>query len=149
MRGEEERLQAKVHGPPQPLHMLRRTHEQRLVARTRVRQAPDAARPQARALSRQQRAWLQVALAPGLGLDCGRSKWTQRQSHVEVFFPLPEHVAPRQARARLWKPCHAAPARLRHARALPCAARAGGTLPCAVHQGVGALTAGRGRWSWS
>lgn len=39
MREEEERLQAKVHGPPQPVHMLWRTQQQRLVTRTRVRQA--------------------------------------------------------------------------------------------------------------
>lgn len=88
--------------------------------------SPDAARPQARALSRQQRAWLQVELAPGLSLDCGRYKWTQSQSHVEVFFPLPEHVAPRQARARLWVPCHTVPARLTPARLLPCPAKSGG-----------------------
>jgi len=75
-----------------------------------VRPAPGARAPQARALSRQQRAWLQVELAPGLGADCERYKWTQSQSHVEVFFPLPEHVLPRQARTspRLPQPCHTA-----------------------------------------
>ena len=53
---------------------------------------------QARQHSRQQRAWLQIEVPPGLGLDCDRYKWLQNQSYVEVFFRLPEHVLPHQAR---------------------------------------------------
>ena len=52
---------------------------------------------QARQHSRQQRAWLQIEVPPGLGLDCDRYKWLQNQSYVEVFFRLPEHVLPHQA----------------------------------------------------
>ena len=59
---------------------------------------------QARQQSRRQRAWLQLEIPPGLGLDCERYKWAQSQSHVEVFFRLPDHVQPRQARG-LYNSC--------------------------------------------
>ena len=52
---------------------------------------------QARQLSRQQQAWLQIEVPQGLGLDCDRYKWLQNQSYIEVSFRLPEHVLPHQA----------------------------------------------------
>jgi hypothetical protein len=134
MREEEERLQARVRWPGPPPRAPRAHRPSRLWQAGRAASLCAGA-PQARALSRQQRAWLHVELAPGLGADCDRYKWTQSQSRVEVFFPLPEHVLPRQARM-LWRasqPCHAA---------RPCAAFTSGAVS-------GRQAVARDRWSWS
>ena len=45
----------------------------------------------------QGKAYAALTVPLSLGLDCGHYKWRQNQSHVEVFVPLPENLAAKQA----------------------------------------------------
>ncbi len=44
---------------------------------------------QARLVSAQERAYAEVTIPAGLGLDSGHYKWRQNQSHVEAYVRLP------------------------------------------------------------
>jgi hypothetical protein len=43
-----------------------------------------------------------VAIPRHMGLDCGRYKWRQNQSHVEVFVALKEGTNAKKVRERGW-----------------------------------------------
>lgn len=42
------------------------------------------------------RAWEGIRVADDMGLDCGRYKWQQNQSHVEVAVLVPPNVPSHQ-----------------------------------------------------
>lgn len=42
------------------------------------------------------RAWAEIGVAEGLGLDCGAYKWSQTQAQVEVFIRLPRVACSRR-----------------------------------------------------
>ena len=54
---------------------------------------------QARAEDRGAKAWQDVAVPPGMGLDCGHYKWSQTQTHVEVAVRIPPNVPSSQVGA--------------------------------------------------
>ena len=47
---------------------------------------------QAFAMPCQQKAWTQIHPPQDLGLDCGTYKWSQSQTEVYVFVPLPHNI---------------------------------------------------------
>ena len=52
---------------------------------------------QPRQAARCARAWEGIRVADGMGLDCGRYKWQQNQSHVDVAVLIPSNVPSHQA----------------------------------------------------
>lgn len=51
---------------------------------------------QARLMDCQDRAWKEVSVLADLGVDCGRYKWHQNQSHVEAHFLIPKNLSSKQ-----------------------------------------------------
>lgn len=43
-------------------------------------------------MSSTERAWAEVQLPEGLGLDCGRYKYVQNQTFVEVYVHIPDNI---------------------------------------------------------
>lgn len=51
---------------------------------------------QAKLIDQQAGKWSEIAVPLELGLDCGRYKWWQNQTFLEVFFLIPEKVSAKQ-----------------------------------------------------
>ena len=52
---------------------------------------------QARLVCGRDRAWNEIRIPADMGMDCGHYKWYQNQSIVELAFPVPENVQPKEA----------------------------------------------------
>ena len=51
---------------------------------------------QARLVCSRDRAWQDIRIPADMGMDCGHYKWYQNQSIVELAFPVPESVQPKE-----------------------------------------------------
>lgn len=56
---------------------------------------------QARLVCSRDRAWNEIRIPADMGMDCGHYKWYQNQSIVELAFPVPEHVQPKEVQSSL------------------------------------------------
>ena len=56
---------------------------------------------QARLVCSRDRAWNEIRIPVDMGVDCGHYKWYQNQSIVELAFPVPELVQPKEVRSSL------------------------------------------------
>ncbi|KAG2496941.1 hypothetical protein HYH03_004947 [Edaphochlamys debaryana] len=84
--GRQEAMQG-MYGrlDPQPEPPSYSPEEQQRVMARRLEEAAKA-----RLMSRQDKAWEEIQIEPGMGLECAGYKWRQTQSHVHVFLRLPE-----------------------------------------------------------
>ena len=56
---------------------------------------------QARLVCSRDQAWNDIRIPADMGMDCGHYKWYQNQSIVELAFPVPENVQPKEVRSSL------------------------------------------------
>ena len=60
---------------------------------------------QARLVCSRDRAWHEIRIPMDMGMDCRHYKWYQNQSIVELAFPVPENVQPKDVRSSLCSKC--------------------------------------------
>ncbi|EIE25264.1 hypothetical protein COCSUDRAFT_13889, partial [Coccomyxa subellipsoidea C-169] len=84
------KLDPRPKGPSYSLEERRAMHE-----------AEESSQTEAKRLDAGGKRWSEISVPSDLGLDCGRYKWWQNQSYVEVFFLIPEKVTAKQVTVRM------------------------------------------------